>query len=42
MNCLLIFYIHLKLELLAQFPTSNKEKCYYLWKINIFEDWLFD
>ena len=25
-NCLFLFFIHLKLELLAQFPASNDEK----------------
>ena len=26
---------HLKLELLTQFPASNDEKYYYLWKLVI-------
>ena len=26
LNCLFLFFIHLKLELLAQFPASNDEK----------------
>ena len=26
---------HLKLELLSQFPASNDEKYYYLWKIDM-------
>ena len=33
---------HLKLELLTQFPASNNEKYYYLWKINIWKPKLFD
>ena len=30
LNCLFLFFIHLKLELLA--PASNDEKYLYLWK----------
>ena len=26
LNCLLLFFIHLKLELLTQFPVTNDEK----------------
>ena len=29
-----LFFIHLKLELLTQFPASNDEKYFYLWKID--------
>ena len=32
LNCLLLFYIHSKLELPRQFPASNDEKYSYLWK----------
>ena len=35
LNCFKLFFIHLKLELLTQFPASNDEKHFYLWKINI-------
>ena len=34
--------IHLKLELLTQFPASNDEKHFYLWKINISQNEIFD
>ena len=30
LNCLVLFFIHLKLELLTQFPASNDEKYFYL------------
>ena len=32
-ECLYLFFIHLKLELLPQFPASNDEKYFYLLKI---------
>ena len=35
LNCLLPFFIHLKLKLLTQFPASNDEKYIYLKKIDI-------
>ena len=35
LNCLKLFFIHFKLELLTQFPASNDEKYFYLWKIDI-------
>ena len=31
----LYFFRHLELELLTQFPASNNEKYYYLWKIDM-------
>ena len=31
-NCLGLFYIHLELELLTQFPAANDEKYLYLCK----------
>ena len=31
-NCLGLFFIHLKLELLTQFPAPNDEKYFYLCK----------
>ena len=31
-NCLFLFFINLKLELLTQFPASNDEKCFYFMK----------
>ena len=37
MNCLFLFFIHLKLELLTQFPASNDEK----FLTNYFIDILF-
>ena len=37
-----LFFIHLKLELLTQFPASNDEKYVYLWKMAITEIELFD
>ena len=30
LHCLLLFFIHLKLELLTRFPASNDEKYFYL------------
>ena len=30
LNCLLLFFIHLKLELLTQFPASNDKKFIHL------------
>ena len=30
LNCLFPFFVHLKLELLTQFPASKDEKCLYL------------
>ena len=38
LNCLILFFIHLKLELLTQFPVSNDEKYNYFWKKNICEN----
>ena len=35
LNCFNCIFRHLKLELLTQFPASNDEKYYYLWKINM-------
>ena len=35
LNCLLLFFIHLALELLTQFPALNDEKDLYLWKLAI-------
>ena len=35
LNCILVFLINLKLELLTQFPASNDETFFYLWKIGI-------
>ena len=37
-----LFLNHLKLELLTQFPASNDEKYFYLWKINISQIEIFD
>ena len=34
LSCLLLFFVHLKLELLTKFPASNDEKSIYLRKIN--------
>ena len=34
-NCLFLFFIHLKLELLTQFPASNDEMYFDLSKIAI-------
>ena len=35
LNCFNCIFRHLKLELLTQFPASNDEKYYYLWKIDM-------
>ena len=42
LNCLSLFFIHLKLELLTQFPAPNDEKYYYLSKIDISQIEVFD
>ena len=42
LNCFKLFFIHLKLELLTQFPASKDEKYFYLWKINISQIEIFD
>ena len=41
-ECLSLFFIHLKLELLTQIPASNDEKYAHLWKIVIYKILLFD
>ena len=30
-----LYFCHLKLELLTQFPASNDEKYHYVWKIGM-------
>ena len=35
LNCFNCIFRHLKLELLMQFPASNDEKYYYLWKTDM-------
>ena len=42
LNCFNCIFRHLKLELLTQFPASNDEKYYYLWKTDIPKIKLFD
>ena len=42
LNCFNCIFRHLKLELLTQFPASNDEKYYYLWKIDMFKIKLLD
>ena len=42
LNCLFIFFIHLKLEFLKQFPASNDKKYFHLWEIHISKIALFD
>ena len=37
LNCFKLFFIHLKLELLTQFPASNDEKYFYLWNKSLAE-----
>ena len=37
-----IIFRHLKLELLTQYPASNDEKYFHLWKINICQIEIFD
>ena len=42
LNCLFLFFIHLKLELLTQFPASNDEKENIFMKMVISQAELFD
>ena len=42
LNCLFLFFIHSKLELLKQFPASNDGKNYIYEKIGISEIELLD
>ena len=42
LNCLFLFFIHLKLELLTQIPASNGKKDVHLWKIAICKIELFN
>ena len=42
LNCFNCIFRHLKLELLTQFPASNDEKYYYLWKIDMCKIKLLD
>ena len=42
LNCLFLFFIHLKLKLLKRFPASNDEKYFRLWKLDISWIVLFD
>ena len=42
LNCFNCIFRHLKLELQTQFPASNDEKYYYLWKIDMSKIKLLD
>ena len=42
LNCFNCIFRHLKLELQMQFPASNDEKYYNLWKIDMFKIKLLD
>ena len=41
-NYLILFFIHLKLELLTQFQGSTNEKCLNLWKNSHLQYWIID